>query len=71
MLTKAHDTPHKNGGGDAALLVLMEFMAKNGYTPEEDSAMEQFVLMALRGDEPPVPSGGYTVAIWLEVERST
>lgn len=71
VLTMAHDTPHKNGGGDAALLLLLEFMAKNGYTPAEDNAMKQFVLTASRGDEPPVSPGGYTVAIWLEIERST
>ena len=69
VLTKAHNAPHKNGGGDAALLLLLEFMAKNSYTPAEDNAMKQFVLTASRGDEPPVSPGGYTVAIWLEVER--
>ena len=69
VLTMAHDTPHKNGEGNAALLLLLEFMAKNSYTPAEDNAMKQFVLTASRGDEPPVSPGGYTVAIWLEVER--
>ena len=71
VLTMAYNAPHKNGGGDAALLLLMEFMAKNSYTPAEDNAMKQFVLTAPRSDEPPVSPGGYTVAIWLEVERST
>lgn len=70
VLTMAHDEPHKNGGGDAALLLLAEFMAGRSYTPAEDNAMKQFVLTASRGDEPPVSPGGYTVAIWLEVERS-
>lgn len=69
VLTMAHDEPHKNSGGDAALLLLLEFMAKNSYTPAEDNAMKQFVLTASRGNEPPVSPGGYTVAIWLEVER--
>ena len=69
VLFKAHNAPYKNGGGDAALLMLLEFMAKNSYTPAEDNAMKQFVLTASRGDEPPISPGGYTVAIWLEVER--
>ena len=69
VLTMAHDEPHKNGGGDATLLLLAEFMGGKSYTSAEDDAMEQFVLTASRGDTPPVSPGGYTVAIWLEVER--
>lgn len=70
VLTMAHGAPHKNGGGDSALLMLQEFLAKDSYTPAEDNAMKQFVLTASRGNTPPVSPGGYTVAIWLEVERS-
>ena len=71
VLSKAYDAPRKNGEEDAALLLLVEFMAKNSYTSAEDDAMEQFVLTASRDDAPPVSPGGYTVAIWLETERST
>ena len=71
VLSKAYDAPRRNGEEDAALLLLVEFMAKNSYTSAEDDAMAPSVLTASRDDAPPVSPGGYTVAIWLETERST
>lgn len=70
VLSHTLDAAHA-AEGDSALLLLVEFMAKNSYTSAEDDAMEQFVLTASRDDAPPVSPGGYTVAIWLETECST
>ena len=57
VLSHTLDAAHA-AEGDSALLLLVEFMAKNSYTSAEDDAMEQFVLTASRDDAPPVSPVG-------------
>ena len=56
--------------GDSVLLQVMSFKMTDSYRASEDEELQRCVSEARRGDPLPVPAGGYTVAIWLELQRA-
>lgn len=67
VLSHTLDAAHA-AEGDSALLLLLYCKNENSFLASETDALASHAGTARRGMAPPVPPGGYTVAIWLELE---